>query len=96
MVSAALRDGASPADVRALLGLAEQLLPIHDIHIHLSNDLPVEDVTTTGQISNPWRFAFSLRSPEDEEQQARLLDTLHLIEPFNRSPEKARDIGNAI
>ena len=95
VVSAALKEGATPADVRALLGMAEQLLPIHDIHIHLSNDLPIEDVTTPDDLE-PMALRLLDAFADDREQQWRLLDTLHLIEPFNRSPEQARDIATKL
>lgn len=94
-VAAALRDGASAADVRTLLNLAELLLPIHDIHIHLSNDLPVEDTPVLDDLESLARRLLDAFA-DDVDQRERLLDTLHLIEPFNRSPERARDIATQL
>lgn len=95
IVAAALRDGASAADVRVLLELAEQLLPIHDIHIHLSNDLPVENVAAADDLE---ALAVQLLEAfsDDAEKRARLLDSLHLIEPFNHSPDKARETAERL
>lgn len=95
LVSAALREGASAATVRTLLDMTERLLPIHDIHIHLTNDLPVEDA---GKIDDLEAVALQFLEAfdDDEVTRSRLLDTLHLIEPFSREPEHARHIAERL
>ena len=95
LVAAALRDGASAATVRALLDMAERLLPIHDIHIHLTNDLPVEE---GGNIDDLETLAIQFLSvfEEDEATRSKLLSTLHLIELFSRDPERARQIAEGL
>ena len=92
LVAAALREGASAATVRTLLDMTERLLPIHDIHVHLTNDLPVEE---TARIDDLEAVAAQFLSAfnDDEETRSRLLATLHLIEPFSREPEHARQIA---
>lgn len=95
LVAAALRDGASAATVRTLLDMAERLLPIHDIHIHLTNDLPVEE---SGNVDDLETVALQFLSvfDEDDETRSKLLNTLHLIEPFSRDPERARQIAEGL
>ena len=90
-----MRDGASAATVRTLLDMTERLLPVHDIHIHLTNDLPVED---SGNIEDLETVALQLLSVFDDDQvtRSKLLDTLHLIEPFSRDPERARQIAEGL
>lgn len=95
VVSAALRDGASASDVQTLIDLAEQLLPIHDIHIHLSNDLPVETPASSDDLEVLARRLLDAFAG-DVGQRERLLDTLHLIEPFSRSPEKALETATKL
>lgn len=94
-VSTALRDGATPGDVKQLFDMAERLLPLHDIHIHLSNDLPVEEAVVSGELET---VALQLLAAFDDlpEQRQKLLDTLHLIEPFNREPETARALAQRL
>ena len=95
LVAAALREGASAATVGTLLEMTERLLPIHDIHVHLTNDLPVEE---TGKIDNLEAVAiqFLHAFDDDDQTRSRLLDTLHLIEPFSREPEHARQIAERL
>ncbi len=95
LVAAALRDGASAATVDTLLNMAERLLPIHDIHIHLTNDLPVEDTSTLDDLDSI-AVQFLGAFDDDEETRSKLLDALHLIEPFSREPERARQIAEGL
>ena len=94
-VAAALREGASAATVRTLLEMTERLLPIYDIHIHLTNDLPTEEV---GKFDDLEAVAMQFLHvfDDDEETRLRLLDTLHLIEPFSQEPERARRIAERL
>jgi hypothetical protein len=95
LVAAALREGATAATMRTLLDLTERLLPIHDIHIHLTNDLPVEE---RGGVDDLEALAvvFLEAFDDDRETRSRLLATLHLIEPFSREPELARQIAERL
>lgn len=95
LVAAAVRDGASAATVRTLLDMTERLLPVHDIHIHLTNDLPVDD---SGNIEDLETVALQLLSvfDDDEVTRSKLLDTLHLTEPFSCDPERARQIAEGL
>lgn len=80
-----------------LLRVIEDGLPLHDIHLHISNDLPVAEP--------------AVMSPDEMEQLARriievfgdepqavavLLDRLHEIDPFARAPEEARAIAERL
>jgi len=94
LAAAALRDGATHADVKRLLDTIEILLPAHDIHLHISNDLPVAeppDADLTGLAS---QLVGAFR--DDPAARRRLLEQLHLIDPFNRAPEQARTIAKGL
>ena len=94
LVEAALREGASPTDVKRLLDTVEVLLPAHDIHLHISNDLPVAEpphadlATLAGQLAEAFR--------DDPAARRRVLEQLHLMDPFNRAPELARTIAKGL
>jgi hypothetical protein len=72
-------------------------LPVHEIHLHISNDLPVSDGASIGEaeleaLARQLTEAFADR-PDD---RLRLLDGLHLIDPFNRAPDQARRIAERL
>ena len=87
----ALTIGAVPAQqVEHVLELLEQSLPIHDIHIHVSNDLPVAEPRDSNEaeletLARRLVEAFA-GSPEII---SKLLERLPVTEPFNRAPEAA-------
>jgi hypothetical protein len=89
----ALRDG----DAERLFGLLEQSLPLHDIHVHISNDLPV-----AGPEPHPEdelealarRLLTAFRDLPD--YAAKLLDRLHVTDPFSRDPKMARRIAEKL
>ena len=85
----------SEEDMQTLLRLLEDSLPIHDIYLHISNDLPVADA--------PIHFGADLRQLAQRRFEAfagkpelkrDLMDRLPQIDPFSRDPALARrDMG---
>ncbi len=97
IVTAMKQGPSAPVDVDRLLRLLEELLPIHDIHLQISNDLPVSE--------NPEMDVDELRALAKKmidafvDQPATvqlLLDRLHLTDPFSRDPEGARRIADGL
>jgi hypothetical protein len=89
--------GSGEPDLDRLLRLLEELLPVHEIHLHIANDLPVvenpsfpnEDLQALAR-----RMVDAFRDRPDTVRQ--LLDRLPLTDPFNRDPEYARQIAEAL
>ncbi len=88
-VIAALSSGnVSPTELERLLKLIEQSLPIHDIHIHISNDLPVADadVPSEEELENlARRLVGSFH--DMPEVRASFLARLAVTEPFSRNQD---------
>lgn len=96
-VAAAMAGAADERHAEQLLRLLEELLPVHEIHLHISNDLPVSDGPSVEDaeleaLALQLSDAFADR-PDD---RLRLLDGLHLIDPFNRAPEQAQRIAKRL
>ena len=86
-----LADEASP--VAQVIKLIEENLPIHDIHIHTSNDQPVADPPTFDEDELEGIAKRLLSAFADQPDVARLmLEKLPITEPFNRDPDVARRI----
>ncbi len=96
-VAAMLTPGQSALDLEAFLRLIEELLPIHDIHLHISNDLPVVE---NPEMDRENLQALARRMVDAFEDQPGagqlLLDRLPLTDPFSRDPEYARQIAEAL
>lgn len=97
IVAAMTGPGHPDKDIEQLLRLLEELLPIHDIHLHISNDLPVAD--SSGMDRDELealarRMIAAFRDQPDCVQ--RILDRLPSTDPFSRDPESARRIAEAI
>lgn len=84
----------SGAQGEALLRLIEGSLPVHDIHLHISNDLPVAE---NGGLSDNDLEVLARRMLEafrDRPDLARnLIERLPTIDPFSRDPERARHLS---
>jgi hypothetical protein len=95
-VSSLLSDSNRGA-VAALLDLVEKNLPIHDIHIHTANDLPVfePDVPDESELEAVARRIVAAFSDQPE-VAARIIEGLPITEPFNRNPDAARRIAERI
>ncbi|MBX9865101.1 MAG: ATP-binding protein [Hyphomicrobium sp.] len=77
----------------SILKLIEESLPIHDIHIHTSNDQPVAepppfDEAELETLARKLKAAFA----DKPELAARMLENLPITEPFSRDPDAARRI----
>src|SRR5205807_2333120 len=84
-------------DAERFLSLLEQSIPIQDIYIHLSNDLPVAAPETESEQDMEALARRLLEALHDlPEQATRLLTRLPITEPFNRDPEAARRIAERL
>jgi hypothetical protein len=96
-IAAMLAGHRSEGDVERLLRLVEDALPAHDIHLHISNDLPVAD---PGLPSYDELRALAERMVAafvDQPAITRsLLACLPSTEPFNRDPDAARRIAEEL
>jgi hypothetical protein len=83
-----------PEDTDRLLRLIEEALPVHDIHVHIANDVTVAEPENTreGELEDLARRLFEAMQ-HDPEARARLVSRLPGIEPFNRNPDLARRIA---
>lgn len=93
MLSGAFREG----EVERVFKLIEQSLPIHAIHIHVSNDLPVAEPDSETEadleaLAKRLVEAFA----DTPETVTMLLDRLPLMDPFNRLPDAARRIAESL
>jgi hypothetical protein len=96
-VSALLASADSSADTERILRILEDGLPLHDIHLHISNDLPVAEGTATTDDDLETIAARLVAALHDKpEMIERLLQQLPVIEPFSRDPDKARIIAERL
>jgi len=81
----------------ALLRVLEDTLPLHDIHLHLSNDLPVteeSEVTDAELEALARRMIEAFRDQPD--QIVTILERLPATEPFSRDPDRARRLAERL
>ena len=82
------------SETEALLRVLEGSLPVHDIHLHLSNDLPIaeEDGITEAEMEILARRI--LDAFQDQPAMVEgILGRLHTTDPFNRDPDGARRLA---
>jgi hypothetical protein len=97
VVIATGRPGQSDPDIEPMLRLLEELLPVHDIHLHISNDLPLAESPGMDGADLEALARRMLDAFRDQPDSMRLLlDRLPLTDPFNRDPENARRIAEAL
>lgn len=87
----------SEADVDRLLRLLEESLPVHDIYLHISNDLPVTEGSSISAVeleALAGRMVDAFRDQPSAIQQ--ILDRLPMTDPFSRDPEEARRIAEKL
>lgn len=96
LLVAALDERAHKRDVSRLVDLVEDLLPAHEIHLHISNDMPIAEARDEERDLEGLARQLIGSFTGDPEAQQRLIEKLHLIDPFNRSPEKARAIAKGL
>lgn len=95
-VQSIARSGTTP-EMQALLNLLEDNLPIQDIHIHTSNDLPVAEGAVLNEDDLEQLARRMVEAFADQPQiSGRLLDKLAVTEPFNRNPEAAMRIAERL
>jgi hypothetical protein len=87
----------SSPDLDALLRVLEDTLPVHDIHLHLSNDLPVSEGT---EITEADLEALARRMVDafcdQPDQIESILQHLPSIDPFSRDPDRARRLAERL
>lgn len=87
------RDG----NIEGLLRLLEEFLPLHDIHLHISNDLPVAECTRMSDDELETLARRLVDTFRDQpEAMRRLIERLPLTDPFSRDPEGARRIAERL
>lgn len=88
-----LSQDSSPQDSERILRVMENSLPVHDIHLHISNDMPLaEEVQTSDEELELLASRLFSALRDQPESLARLLAELPRTEPFSRDPERARRI----
>jgi hypothetical protein len=85
------------ADVETILRLLESSLPLHDIHLHISNDLPVAESPAhleadLRELARRMVGAFAGHPALTSDLLARL----HHIDPFSRAPKLAQKIAEEL
>lgn len=89
--------GNAESGAEALLKLLEDNIPIHDIHIHTSNDQPVADAPSLDEIEMEGIARQMIDAFSDQPAIAsRMLDRLPVTEPFSRNAEAARRIAEKL
>lgn len=95
LVASAIMQRAS--SVETLLHFIENGLPIHDIHVHIANDLPVAEPVEETRVALEELAARMWEAlAEMPEAQARMLERLQDTEPFARNPDLAREIAESL
>jgi len=85
------------ARIAALLKLLEENLPIHDIHIHTANDLPIAEAEIPDEAELEMMARRIVDAFLDQPEVAnRMLDRLAVTEPFSRNPDAARRIAERL
>jgi hypothetical protein len=93
-VAGVLAGHRSDGDVERLLQLVEEALPAHDIHLHISNDLPIAEPSLLAYdelrvLAERMVAAFA----DQPDVVQSLLAHLPATDPFNRNPDVARLIA---
>ncbi len=79
------------SDADRLLRLLEESLPVHDIHLHISNDLPIADDGADEDLEGLARRIVDAFQDQPEYIE-RFLRQLPMTDPFSRDPDGARRI----
>ena len=96
-VSAMTAHDHSAVGVEQFLRLLEALLPVHDIHLHLSNDLPVAEPTELDGAALESLARRMVGAFKDQPAAVQLLlDRLPMTDPFCRDPQHARRIADGL
>jgi hypothetical protein len=96
-VAAMLAGHRADGDLERLLKLIEEALPAHDIHLHISNDLPVAEPEVPSYEELRSLAERMVAAFADQPSVVRsLLDHLPATDPFNRDLETARRIAKEL
>lgn len=94
VLQAALRGAPSAVDMEQVYRLLEESVPIHDIYVHVSNDLPVG--SGEAEMTEVELEALAARLleafAEVPEMRQAVQEKLHLTDPFSRYPDMAQRI----
>ena len=94
VVAAAFRPQAEPRDVERLIRLLEEGLPSHEIHLHISNDLPVAEQQPVDTAELHAILSRLVEAFKDSPEMLNVLrERLPMMEPFSRNPEQARELA---
>jgi len=95
---AAQRGASSAGDIEQICRLLEDSVPVHDIYVHVSNDLPIGNSEAEMTEAELEGLAVRLLAAFDElpEMQLSVLEKLHLTDPFSRHPETALRIAEKL
>ena len=94
VVAAALRQEANPGDVERLMRMLEAGLPVHEIHLTVSNDLPVAEAPAMDRAELEAILSRLVEAFRDSPDMLRLLlARLPMTEPFSRDPDCAREMA---
>ena len=94
ILQAVLNGASSSIGMEQVYRLLENSVPVHDIYVHVSNDLPVgsgETEMTEGELEVLATTFLGAFAGVPEMKQA-VLEKLHLTDPFSRYPEMAQRI----
>jgi hypothetical protein len=84
-------------DMGRLLKFIEDSLPVHEIHLHLSNDLPLaEDAPIADEELELLARRMIAAFADDPDVVRRLLERLPSTDPFSRDPDKARALAERL
>ena len=87
----------SEGDVSRLLTLLEGTLPAHEIHLHISNDLPLADAGVPRFDELLLLARRMVAAFEGQPEVVRsLMARLPMTDPFNRNPDAARQIAERL
>jgi hypothetical protein len=85
------------ADVDRLLRLLEGALPVHDIHLHINNDLPVAEEEGISEAELEVLVGRMISVFQDQPSVVQqILDRLPITDPFSRDPDGARRIAEKL
>ena len=96
-VAAVLSGNGSGSDAESLLKLLERALPVHEIHLHIANDLPLADAEMPTFDELRLLAGRMVAAFEGQPEVIRsLLARLPMTDPFTRDPDAARRIAEGL
>lgn len=97
VVATALHPHPEAGDVARLVRLLEATLPLHDIHLHISNDLPVAEPQPFDPVELEATLLRLLEAFKDNPDMLKAIrDRLPTMEPFSRDPDLAREMAERL